>query len=139
MTRREAAIFTAFADIVVAPEPLLPPVADTDAADFFEEWIATAPRLNAAGVRGGLFAIDAAPVAMGFRRPLRRLGRDDRVRFLQRVEKHRAPPVRQAVKAMKGIAFLCYYGDDGVLKTLGYDADANLQRARDLRSAEGRP
>ena len=139
MTKREAAIFACFTDTVVAPEPLLPPVDRTDAADFLAEWIDLSPKLNAAGLRAAIVALDVGPLAMGFRRRLRKLPRAHRVDYLVRIEKHRSPQVRQAVKALKGSAFLCYYGDDGILKRLGYDADANLARARALRTAEGRP
>jgi hypothetical protein len=76
---------------------------------------------------------------MGFRRRLRKLDARQRAAYLQRLEKHKSPTVRQATKALKGIAFVCYYGDDGLMKTLGYDADANLARGRALRAAEGRP
>jgi hypothetical protein len=43
------------------------------------------------------------------------------------------------MKLMESAAQLSYYGDDGVLGRLGYDADANLARGRRLRAAEGRP
>jgi hypothetical protein len=139
MTRREAEIFNCFADTVVSPEPLLPAVKDTDAAAFLSEWLGLAPKLNAAGLRTALVMLEIAPRAMGFKTGLRKLNRADRARFLQRIEKHKSPQIRQLVKALKGIAFLCYYGDDGLMKRLGYDADANVARARALRAAEGRP
>jgi hypothetical protein len=139
MTKREADIFTCFADTVVSPEPLLPPVRSTDSAAFLSEWLGLAPKLNAAGLRAAIVALDLAPLAQGYRRRLRKLPRDDRAQVVQRIEKHKSPQVRQAVKALKGIAFLCYYGDDGLMKRLGYDADANVARGRALRTAEGRP
>jgi len=139
MTRREIAIFACFADTVATPEPLLPPLDRTDAAEFFDHWMAIAPRLNAAGLRAALHMLDVAPLTLGFRRRLRNLDRPKRAQYLQRIEKHKAAPIRQAVKALKGVAFLCYYGDDGVMKQLGYDADANVARARALRAADGRP
>ena len=49
------------------------------------------------------------------------------------------PARMQIVKLVKGLAFLCYYGDDGMMKRLGYDADANVARGRELRAREGRP
>ena len=139
MTNREASIFACFADIVVSPEPFLPPVRDTDAVAFFAKWLDLAPKLNAAGLRAAVAALEMGPLALGYRRRLRKLPRAQRVDYLLALERHRAPPVRQAVKALKGIAFLCYYGDDAIMKRLGYDADANVARARALRIAEGRP
>ena len=139
MTKREASIFACFTDVVVSPEPLLPPVSQTDATDFFAEWIDLSPRANAAGLRAAILALEVGPVALGFRHRLRKLQRTQRVDYLLALERHKAAPVRQAVKALKGIAFLCYYGDDALMKRLGYDADANVARARALRVAEGRP
>ena len=43
------------------------------------------------------------------------------------------------MKLMKGIAFLAYYGDDRVMRGLGYDADAVIERGRAVRAKEGRP
>jgi hypothetical protein len=139
MTRRETQIFTCFADIAVSPEPLLPPVESTDAAAFLSQWLDLAPKLNAAGLRAAIVALDLAPLGLGYRHRLRKLARADRADVIQRLEKHKAPAVRQAIKALKGIAFLCYYGDDSLMKRLGYDADANVARGRALRAAEGRP
>jgi hypothetical protein len=34
---------------------------------------------------------------------------------------------------------LAYYGDDDVMRQIGYDADANVARGRELRRREGRP
>jgi hypothetical protein len=139
MTRREREIFACFADTVVAPEPHLPPIGQTDAVDFLSIWLALAPKPHAAGLRAALTALDVGPLALGFRRRLRKLDNTDRAAYLQRLEKHKSPSIRQALKALKGIAFICYYGDDGLMKTLGYDADANLARGRAIRAAEGRP
>ena len=36
------------------------------------------------------------------------------------------------------MAKMAYYGDDGVMRSLGYDADAVVARAREVRVAEGR-
>ena len=139
MSKRVAKTFTTFAETVVAPRPHLPPVEHTDAAEFFETWLALAPKANAAGLKAAVIALELGPLALGHRRRLTKLGDEQRARYIQQLEKHKAPPVRQAAKALKGIAFLCYYGDDQLMKTLGYDADANLGRARALRAAEGRP
>lgn len=139
MTRREIAIFTAFADTVIAPAPALPVVNETDAARALDAWLGHAPRLNAAAVRAALTALDLAPLALGFRQRLRKLPPDQRTRYLRTLEKSPKPVIQQATKALKSIAFLTYYGDDGIMRGLGYDADANVARGRALRAAEGRP
>ena len=128
-------IFTAFADTVIAPGGVLPPVGDTDAARFLDTWLDRAPKLNAIALRAALHALDLAPLGK-HRRRFHTLPPQARAEFLTHLERSR---LRQAVKALKGVAFLCYYGDDGLMKRLGYDADANLARARALRAAEGRP
>jgi hypothetical protein len=136
VTAREASIFACLVDTVAAPGPLLPPVAETDAVRFFGEYLARSPRTNAIGLRALLTAADVGPLALGFRRRLRALAPADRARYLDRLERS---PARQLAKALKGIALLCYYGDDGLLVRIGYDPDANLRRARELRVREGRP
>ena len=139
LSRREAAIFTAFADTVVAPAPCLPPIDDTDTIDALDDWLTRAPRLNAAALRAAITALEFAPLALGFRSRLTKLDGPRRARCLHALEHSSRAAVRQAAKALESIAFLCYYGDDGIMLTLGYDADANVNRARALRVAEGRP
>ena len=139
LTRREASIFACLTDTIVAPEPVLPPVRDTDAVAFFDEWLALLPGPNRAGMRALLWAAELAPLAQGFRARLRRLDRQARTRWLQGVEHARWTQLRLIAKLMVSAAQLSYYGNDAVLAQLGYDAQANLERGRRLRAAEGRP
>jgi hypothetical protein len=139
LTAREASMFACLTDTVVAPHPVLPPVAATDAADAFDRWLASAPRPNAAGMRALVVAVELAPLVLGYRRRLRRLPPDDRARCLNALEQSPSAPVRQLVKALKSVASLCYYGDDALLRRLGYDPDANVARGRELRARDGRP
>ena len=139
LTPREASIFACVCDTVVAPEPALPPVRDTDAVAFFDRWLVLSPRLNRAGLRALLYAAELAPRATGFRGRLRKLAEPERARFLGSLERASQRRVRELVRLLKGIACLSYYGDDGVMLRLGYDAGANVQRARALRLREGRP
>lgn len=139
LTPREASIFACLVDTVAAPEPLLPPVAQTDCAFFFDRWMAASPRVNARGMRALLYVIELLPLALGYGRRLRRLHVDQRVRYLHAVERSRNPRIRQLVKLLKGAAFLAYYGDDAIMLRIGYDAAANLERGRALRVREGRP
>ena len=139
LTPREASIFTCLVDTVTAPEPLLPPVAQTDCALAFDRWMAAAPKLNARAMRALLLALELMPLAMGHRRRFRRLPADERARFLRSVEHSSNRHLRQLTKVLKGVAFLSYYGDDDVMRRLGYDAEANLARGRALRAEQGRP
>ena len=59
LSPREASIFACVCDTVVAPEPLLPPVRETDAVQFLDRWLAAAPRLNRIGLRALLYAAGA--------------------------------------------------------------------------------
>jgi hypothetical protein len=136
---REASIFACLTDTVVAPEPVLPPVRDTDTVAFFDRWLSRVPRLNRLGLRAALWAIELAPLATGRRQRLRRLPVEERARFLRELERAPRPEVRQVLKLIKGAAFLSYYGDDGVMRRVGYDADANVARGRELRRLERRP
>jgi hypothetical protein len=97
------------------------------------------PRANATGMRVLLHVIELMPLAMGFGGRLRRLPVPERVRWLEAVERNPNPRLRQLTKLVKGAAFLSYYGDDAIMRRLGYDADANVARGRELRAREGRP
>ena len=124
---------------MVQPEAPLPAVASTDAVAAFDRWMARSPRPNRVGLRVLLYLVEAAPLLTGFRGRLRRLSPADRARFIERVEHARAPQLRQLAKLLKGMSFVSYYGDDAILRSLGYDPDAKLARGRALRAAEGRP
>jgi hypothetical protein len=139
LTRREASIFACVADTVVAPEPALPPVRETDTVAFFDDWMARSPALNRLGMRALLYVMELAPLATGTRKRLRRLDRDERTRWLHAVERSPNAQLRLVAKLVKGSAQLAYYGDDRVLALCGYDAGANLARGRELRIREGRP
>lgn len=132
---REASIFACFADAVVAPAPPLPPVRDTDAVAFFDDWLARAPRRNRLGLRAALLLVELSPLASRHRRRLRRLAPGERRGHLERLDRSALRPL---LKLVRGTAHLAYYGDDGVMGLLGYDADANVARGRALRRAEGR-
>jgi hypothetical protein len=139
LTAREASIFACVCDTVVAPEPALPSVRDTDVVAFFDDLLARSPRLNRVALRGVLYAAELAPRAMGVGGRLRQLPEAERARVLRAAEGARSPHVRQLVKAVKGVVFMSYYGDDGVLLRLGYDPDERIRRGRELRVEEARP
>ena len=138
LTPREASIFACLTDTVLTPRPLLPPVAETDAAAFFDLWMGRSPRVNRVAFRALLYVIEVAPLFMGFGRRMRRLDDGERARYLHSLERARSPQLRQLVKLFKGFAALSYYGDDRVMLLIGYDAEANLRRGRELRAVEGR-
>lgn len=139
LSPREASIFACLADTVVAPEPLLPPVRETDAVAFFDRWMARSPRLNRSGLRALLYALELAPRLLGFGARMRRLPAPERARFLRAIEQNRVPQLRQLAELMQVLGQLSYYGDDRVMLRLGYDAEANLARGRALRARDGRP
>jgi hypothetical protein len=132
---REASIFAALVDTVVAPAPPLPPVRDTDAAFAMDAGLAAAPAINRLAVRVALLALELAPFACGRRHRLRRLTADDRAHTLDLVERG---PLAGAVKGLRALAHLSYYGDPGVARLLGYDADAVVARGQGLREREVR-
>jgi hypothetical protein len=115
MTRRERSVFTRVTDRVVAPVPPLPPVHDTDAAAAFERSLAAAPKLNELALRAAFLFVGAA---LRRRVPLERLDRGS---------------IAPLLKAVRSLAHLHYYGDSGVMRVLGYDPDAVLARAAEVR------
>jgi hypothetical protein len=139
LSPREASIFACLADAVVAPEPVLPPVRETDAVEFFDRWMARSPRLNRIGFRSLLYALEVAPRFLGFGARMRRLSPERRAEFLRGIERNRIPQLRQLAKLMQGFGQLAYYGDDRVMLRIGYDAEANVARARAARERDGRP
>ena len=139
MSGREASIFACVTDTVVAPEPALPPVRETDAVAFFDDWLTRLPTLNRIALRGLLWTAEIAPLISGFGARLRSLDRSRRQKWLRSAEHAPATQLRMIVKLLVSVAQLAYYGDDAVMLRLGYDAEANLQRGRELRAKEGRP
>lgn len=133
---REAAVFTCFTDVVVAPAGDLPAVVDTDALEALEAQLRAAPAVNRLAIRGMLLAVETGPRLLGHRAGLRALAREDRVAAVAGMQRHAA--LAPVVKALQGLAHLSYYGDDRVMRHLGYDADAVVARATALRAAEGR-
>jgi hypothetical protein len=139
LSPREASIFACLCDTVVAPGRGLPPVTATDAVEFFDFWVEHSPLLNRVGIKALLYATELAPRLLGFGGRLRALSEADRARALEKVEHTGTPQLRQLAKLLKGLAFLSYYGDDGIMRRLGYDADERVSTGRRLRAAEGRP
>lgn len=136
---REASIFACVTDTIVAPEPALPAVRHTSAVAFFDRWLERSPRLNRLGLRALLYLAELAPLATGAGARLRRLDDPARARALEALAASRSASARQIVKLIKGVACLAYYGDDAVMRRLGYDPDVVVARARALRASEGRP
>jgi hypothetical protein len=139
ITPREASIFACVCDTVIAPAPPLPPVGATDAAIFFDRWLARSPRVNRLATRALLYAAELSPRALGFRGRLRSLTPNERARVLEAVERVGHPGLRELVRLLEAVASLSYYGNDAVMRRVGYDPDANVSRARELRAREGRP
>lgn len=120
LSGREASIFACLCDTVVAPEPPLPAVADTDSVAAFDRYLAASPRLNRLGLRALVHVAELAPRALGEKSRLRRLDHDQRGRALRAAEGSRARPL---VDALEFIVRLSYFGDDAVMRRLGYDAE----------------
>jgi len=133
MTGREADIFRCVADTVVAPDAVR--IGSTDAVDFFADWLAQSLRPNRTALRGFLYALDRPPLASGRRARLRRLPAPERRVALDGL---RRTPLAGVVEAVSSIAQLAYYGDDAVMRSLGYDAGAVVDGCRDLRAREAR-
>ncbi len=138
LTPREASIFACVTDTIVAPAPVLPAVSRTDAVMSFDRWLSLSPRINRLGLRMLLYAVEIAPRLIGSPARLRRLTEHERGKALERAQ--RSGSVGAGLtKLLEGLAFLSYYGDEDVMRVLGYDAASNVARARELRAREGRP
>lgn len=139
ISAREAQVFTCLVETVVEPVGQLPAVVETDAVAFFDRWLARSPLLQRIGLRLLLHAVDAGPLLAGFSRRMRNLAPNGRLQYVRRLEHAPLASLRQLAKLIGGMATLSYYGDDSVMRMLGYDPDSNLARGRSLREREGRP
>ena len=90
LSPREASIFACFTDAVVAPEPVLPAVRDTDAVEFFDDWMARSPAINRLGMRAFLYVLELSPWLTGSRARLRQLDPAGRARWIAAMEHARA-------------------------------------------------
>jgi hypothetical protein len=139
LSAREASIFACFTDTVVAPEPLLPAVRETDAVEFFDDWMARSPRLNRLGMRAFLYVLELSPWLTGSRARLRQLDRAGRAGWVGAMEHARRRQLKLIYKLLKSAAQFSYWGNTQLMLAVGYDADANALRGRELRAREGRP
>ena len=135
MTAREANVFACLVEAVVSPAEPLPPLARTDAIAFFDGYLAASPPLNRAGLRALLHALEAGPRALRLGGRFRQLDPATRASYLARLQR---TPAGRGFEALEAVAKLAYYGDDGVMRTLGYDPDVVLARGRRLRREEAR-
>jgi hypothetical protein len=135
VTPREANVFACLVEAVVSPAAPLPPLARTDAVAFLDEYLAASPALNRAGLRALLHALEVGPRALRLGGRFRQLDPAGRAAYLSRVQR---TPAGRGFQALEAVAKFAYYGDDGVMRTLGYDADAVVERGRGLRREEAR-
>jgi hypothetical protein len=135
LTAREANVFACLVDTIVAPGGELPPLDRTDAMTFLDGYLAASPRVNRVGVRALLHALEVGPRLLGYGARLRRLPAGRRLAYLDAIAR---TPAGLALQGVEVMAKLAYYGDDGVMRTLGYDPDAVVARGREVRLAEGR-
>jgi hypothetical protein len=135
MSRREAGIVASLVDAVAAPGGALPPASRTDAVSAFDALLARVPALNRIGLRALLWMIELRPAVGGWRRRLHRLEPAERDVCLDALERGL---LGLPVEGLLALAKLAYFGDAGVMRALGYDADAVVARGRALRTAEER-
>jgi hypothetical protein len=135
MTRRELATVGCVIEWAVSPEPPLPAVADTDAVAAFARNFEGGSRPERLALRGLLAALELLPLVSGERRCLARLPGPRRAELLGRLERG---PTAPFASALATLAQLSYYGDLGVMRTLGYDPEPIRARGRAIRAAEGR-
>jgi hypothetical protein len=133
--RRERDIAACLIDTVAGPGGPLPPLGATRAVDAFDALLASAPAINRAGLRAMLIVVEVGPRLTGEGRRLRALPRDRRAPALAALAGRWSGKPLQALYALGKLA---YYGEEPVMRRLGYDAGAVVERARALRIAEDR-
>lgn len=136
LSAADARRFACLTEVVVAPGAGLPAVADTDAVRAFDDNLDAAPAINRLGLRLMLRAVDLMPLLLRRGGRLEHLDPIRRTEVVAELDHH--PVAGPLLKALRGIAHLCYYGDERVMVLLGYDPRAVVERAARLRAAEGR-
>jgi hypothetical protein len=139
LSPREASIFACLVDALVAPRSPLAPVTETNAVAAFDSWLAASPRPNRLGLRALLYTVELGPLLTGRLARMRTLDRAGRTHYLEAIDNAPLAAIRQVGKLVKSMAYGSYYGDDAILRTVGYDPDARVDRGRRLRAEEGRP
>lgn len=139
ITPREASIYACLVDTYCEPGEGFPAVRDSSAVPFLDEWLARAPAFNRIAFRGLLYLAEIGPALSGYGARLRRLERGRRLEYVLSLDRSPFLPLRALSKLLKVATSLGYYGDAGVLRRIGYDPDAVLERSRELRRREGRP
>ena len=132
-------MFAALADAYCGPGSVLPPVSSTDAVVFIDDLAARSRAVNRIAFKAILRLIDLVPLARGYGARFTALSPERRAEFVRALDHSRSPLLNIAFRLLKTLAVMSYYGDAGVLRASGYDAEANIARARALRRAEGRP
>lgn len=133
---REASIFAALCEVFVDPAAPLPDVRDTDAAFALDANLAVAPPLNRIGLRVVIHMLELTPLALGYGARMRRLDRATRTAAIERLAANAV--LRPLIEGVRTVSHLCYYGDVGVMRALGYDPQVVVDRAAKLRVREAR-
>jgi hypothetical protein len=119
VTRGERRVVERLLEAAVPAGGHLPAARDTDAVPAFEAWLRAAP----------------APNRFALRAMLRLVGRE---RDLGRHVERGSGVIGGGAQLLARIAAHCYYGDEAVMRALGYDARDVAARGLALRRAEGR-
>ena len=135
MTARERRVVGALVEWSVAPRAPLPAVRDTDAVSAFGRLLERSAAPQRLALRAALLGLELLPLVTRRPRPLGRLSIAERNAAFERLERGR---LVAAGSALARVAALVYYGDAGVQRLLGYDAEAVVARGRAIRAAEGR-
>ncbi|MBJ7330615.1 MAG: hypothetical protein JHC95_12015 [Solirubrobacteraceae bacterium] len=135
LSGREASIAACLCDTVVSPAGGLPPVSRTDAITALDHTLASGPAITRFGLRGLILMLEVVPLVLGEGHRLRRLSGARRAAVLDRLSHG---PLAAAVEAVTAVMAFSYFGDAAVMRSLGYDAEANVARGRALRDGEGR-
>lgn len=135
MSARERRMLADVVEWAVSPRPPLPAVADTDAVAALHRTLALMGRAQRIGLRLVLLALELAPLVTGEWTLLGRLPAVRRATALGFLERR---PLAPAGAGLAALAKVSYYGDERVLRQLGYDSSAVVARGRALRDEQGR-
>jgi hypothetical protein len=123
---RERRILEAFADALI-PTTRRPGARDTLVSARLERFLAGFPAAPRKLLPLMLWAIELFPLGLGpIPRPFTWLSRAERVRALERLERHRVYPLRGAYVGLKVLSFIMHCEDPAVAAVAGW----GLENAR---------
>ncbi len=118
---REKKIVTACAEVLLPAGGAIP-VSGLDAGvvDYFDDMLSKVPPMTRVLLRGLLQLVEHSPTVYGpLKRPVTRLGAEDRRKVIARLMVSRSYLVRTAFLGLRTVLTIAYFGNEQVVRSVG--------------------